>query len=194
MVQMPKAAPEVTQEYVRSLLTYNEHTGELVWRRRQGTARAGQVAGYLKEEGALTDNKMYRYIRIGGKDYSAHRLVWLYHHGGWPTEIDHVNRDRSDNRLANLREVEHYENMANIQLPKSGYRGVYQAENGKYFTTVWMPSGEVIHLGRYKHPLIASIVHLCAKLTLLGARECDECELNSMLHRLDELSASDLGL
>ena len=50
------------------------------------------------------------YVRIGidGRKYTSHRLAWLYVHGVWPSDqIDHINRNRSDNRIANLRERRH---------------------------------------------------------------------------------------
>lgn len=64
--------------------------------------------------GSLRDGK-YWVITIDGFTYYAHRLVWLYVYGSWPTSfIDHINGIKSDNRLANLREASYAENQANI--------------------------------------------------------------------------------
>lgn len=52
-----------------------------------------------------------------------HRVVWFLHHGYWPKEIDHINRDGRDNRIENLRDVSHHVNVMNKSFDsKSGYR------------------------------------------------------------------------
>lgn len=56
--------------------------------------------------------------------YYAHRLAWFYVHGGWPTYyIDHINRRKSDNRIANLREVKPFENSQNTKAVAKGVSG-----------------------------------------------------------------------
>lgn len=72
-------------------LDYNELTGVFTWRSH------GSIAGSL-------DAKGYRRIRIGAKTYRAHRLAWFYVHCEWPeNQLDHINRNRDDNALSNLR-------------------------------------------------------------------------------------------
>ena len=69
------------------------------------------------------DKDGYLIIKIKGKQYKAHRLVYAYHHGKFPAkEIDHINRVRTDNRIENLRECTRIENIKNSK--KSGF-GVY---------------------------------------------------------------------
>lgn len=112
---------DVTQDRLKSLFNYERETGEFICKAwRGGTARAGSVAGSL--------NKGYLLITIDGKRYRAHRLAWLYVHGCMPKEIDHINGNRSDNRIINLRNVTRSENSKNHCVPsnnKSGVMGVY---------------------------------------------------------------------
>lgn len=101
----------LTRQRVLELFDYNPETGDLLWRPRQltefpaekhgltwNTAHAGKVAGYRHHLG-------YTCIRFDGRFYLAHRIIWMFVHGHWPNVIDHINRDRTDNRLSNLRNV-----------------------------------------------------------------------------------------
>lgn len=118
--QRPPLLPEVTAESLRGLLDYNPDTGVFTWKYRAYRHAAGSVAGY-KASG-------YIVISIGSRPYRAHRLAWLYVYGRWPeAQVDHVNLDRSDNRIANLREASQTQNSANVPLTKrnkSGFKGV----------------------------------------------------------------------
>jgi len=94
----------------------------------------------------------YRSISVDGIRYSAHRLAWLHVHGEHPAgEIDHVNGDRSDDRIANLRPCSRRENAWNTRgRSASGFKGVYRAEN---CTPKWHAKisvkGETLHLGSF---------------------------------------------
>lgn len=118
----------LTKERLQELLIYNTVTGIFTWKvNRRGTAKAGTVAG-------RPNNKGYIDISIDGKRYKAHRLAWLYITGSWPeNQIDHINRIRDDNRLANLRDVTQSENLRNCGVSKStasGIKNVYKSGNG----------------------------------------------------------------
>ena len=104
-----------TQSQVKELFHYDPETGHLIWLvDRRAHKVAGKIAGYLNNEGYLR-------IRIDGKGYQAHRLIWLYVNGAWPVnEIDHVNGVRNDNRISNLREVTNSQNLQNQRKPRKG--------------------------------------------------------------------------
>jgi hypothetical protein len=106
---------------LKKLLHYDHQTGIFTW--IKPTARrikAGDVAGSIDHQG-------YAKIRINNKLYSAHRLAWLYVYGYVPKIIDHINRNRADNRIENLREVSVNQNQWNSNIRKdnkSGIKGV----------------------------------------------------------------------
>ena len=72
-------------------------------------------------------NDGYRQLRINRKNYREHHIVWLLHKGVMPSEIDHINCIRDDNRIENLRECTRLENMQNRKVAsirsKSGFLG-----------------------------------------------------------------------
>jgi hypothetical protein len=90
----------LTAERLREQLRYDAETGVFTRRVGSGHARAGDMAGTVHSTG-------YVRISIDGGKYTAHHLAWLYVHGVWPYQIEHINRKRSDNRIANLRERRH---------------------------------------------------------------------------------------
>lgn len=123
----------LTQEILKELLRYNKTTGLFTWRRRArkyfktdrawkwwNTIFSGQQAGCTNTHG-------YLYIKILNELYKLHRVVWLYTKGEWPDEIDHINGNKSDNRLVNLRSVSGQTNAKNRKFPSnntSGYQGI----------------------------------------------------------------------
>lgn len=106
----------LTADRIRELLDYNPETGAFVWRVRRGRILAGSAAGRI-------DSRGYVGINIELRKYAAHRLAWLHYYGEWPLlNIDHINRNKTDNRIANLRDVTHSENALNRHFPKRGPR------------------------------------------------------------------------
>lgn len=100
--------PMITHSFVKELLHYDPETGIFRWKvALTNSVGVGLVAGTLGSRG-------YWHIRIGGTTYASHRLAWFYVHGEWPTQvIDHIDRDRSNNRIANLRDVSLSDNNRN---------------------------------------------------------------------------------
>jgi hypothetical protein len=140
---------QVTQELLKELFTYCQDSGRLINRVNRGKAKSGDESGGL-------DNKGYRRVRVLGERYGAHRLIWLYVHGVWPKEhIDHINGDRADNRLENLREATFSENMRNRKVQtnnKSGFKGVsFSKKNCKWEAHIKV-NRKITHLGLFKTP------------------------------------------
>lgn len=138
----------ITQSILKEYLSYNPDTGDLTWIKRTGPCnRVGQVAGYIR------DTSGYRFIEIQGLVYRSHRLVWLYVHGVAPAdEIDHINHNRSDNRLVNLRSVSHSENTRNKSLlssNNSGCNGVSWAKDREKWRAKIYSNGKQIYLGSF---------------------------------------------
>lgn len=141
---------DLTAEQVRELLNYDQETGVFTWRvYRASNAKIGDVAGTYDAEG-------YRQIRIAKRGYKSHRLAWLYVYGKWPIgDIDHINRNTSDNRIANLREATRSENLQNTGLhPKntSGLKGVSWHKSAKKWRARITANGIEVGLGLFKTP------------------------------------------
>lgn len=111
----------MTAEEAREM--FDTFTGDLIWNTapRYHSELLGQRAG--------TDNGVgYRQVQFNRKMHKVSHIVWLIEHGKYPAEdLDHINHDRSDNRLENLRLATKEQNLANSMLRqdnKSGYKGV----------------------------------------------------------------------
>ncbi len=136
----------ITADELRSILHYNPLTGVFTRRESAGGRLAGSVAGSLNSHGYLQINVLKRL-------YKAHRLAWLYVYGTWPkNQIDHINRNRSDNRIANLRDVTHQQNMCNAgtyNTNTSGRAGVYWDKRDSRWRACIVNKGRPIRLGTF---------------------------------------------
>jgi hypothetical protein len=93
----------VSIERLRELLSYDPNTGALRWKARRHRRK-------VKRESA-----QYVRIQIEGRLYQAHRVAFAIHYGRWPLpEVDHADRDQSNNRIRNLREATRSQNAANV--------------------------------------------------------------------------------
>ena len=110
----------LTQSELMELLDYNQKTGEVSARVASGKRKTGPIG--------TTNTNGYLVVIIRGRQYRLHRLAWFLTHGTWPKEIDHINGNKADNRLANLRECTRSQNQANrngmMSTNSSGFRGV----------------------------------------------------------------------
>jgi hypothetical protein len=114
------------------LETFSYANGNLYWKITTGSGkiRPGTLAGCIKDDG-------YWVIVHKKKHYTAHRLIWFYHHGVWPSDsIDHIDRNRANNVIENLRECTYAENAQNRSTSsrnKSGHTGVkFHTLSGKW--------------------------------------------------------------
>lgn len=151
----------LTQDRLKELLDYDPETGVFTIRLyRGGRVKAGEVAG-------APMNRGYVHIKADGKKYLAHRLAWLWTHGAWPTnEIDHINGERDDNRIENLRSVTKKQNCENRKQQinnKSGYRGVHWHKASGKWQAMIRHCGELIPLGLFNDVTEAASVAKAAR-------------------------------
>ena len=109
----------LTQKKLKQYLNYDPKTGIFIWKVKiRNGVQIGSVAGCLNKSG-------YTNIIISGKSYQAHRLAWLYMYGYFPEhQIDHIDRNKSNTRINNLRHVSHSCNIRNQGLLKSNTSGI----------------------------------------------------------------------
>jgi hypothetical protein len=111
---------QITHQVLLEILSYEPETGLFRWAAKRPRVRVGCVAGTFKH------HKGYVIIELYGVAYAAHRLAWFFVTGIWPEmQIDHKNRNKSDNRWDNLREATNGQNRANTKsTSKHGFKGV----------------------------------------------------------------------
>ena len=139
----------LTQSRLKELFSYKD--GDLVWKvRKANRLKIGDVAGTDTPSG-------YRVLALDGKIYYAHHLVWMWHNGYMPDEIDHINGIRDDNRIENLRECTRSQNSANApkrksydgKITSSKYKGVYWYKRYQKWKAQIGKDGKMIHLGYF---------------------------------------------
>lgn len=158
---------EITAIRARNLFAYCADTGAFV--RRITTSRqapAGTAPGWVNRAG-------YLIITVDGASVLAHRLAWLMIHGAWPNGvIDHINQNKLDNRLANLRDVTRQVNTQNNRLKKLGklHGAKLAGANWDKYAGRWKASicigGRHKHLGRFDTEQEAHEAYLSAKRRL----------------------------
>lgn len=136
----------ITAIKLREILKYTPETGVFIWKvSASNCIKSGDVAG--------TQINGYCYIRVLGRKYAAHRLAWLYVYGEWPIQqIDHINRNRSDNRICNLRTATVAENAQNTSLPDrntSGHKGVSWNKSVQKWRAYIEHQRKQIHIGYF---------------------------------------------
>lgn len=149
---------------LRKMLRYDADTGVLIWLKAPVTMfdgvdnrkKAYRWNSRYAEKMAFTviHSAGYRQAGIMGRLYLAHRVAWAMFYGEWPKgEIDHINGDRSDNRIWNLRQTTRTQNMRNQKKHKSntsGFTGVvWNKKTGRWRATITV-SGRRIYLGSYE--------------------------------------------
>lgn len=158
------AVGDLTAQRLRELLNYDPETGLFTRKFKTTKAAAGAIAG------GFTGDK-YWIIGVDGRRCLAHRLAWLYVYGCAPTYgLDHINGNRADNRISNLRDVPQLVNSQNRHAAKKGRKndlplGVNRALDlvtRPYTATIWI-SGERKHLGYFPTPEDAHDAYLKAK-------------------------------
>jgi hypothetical protein len=160
------SASPLTQETLKRSLAYDPATGEFRWLIARGQQRVGSVAGGIKN--GKTDYRRWGYRLIGlyGRVYSAHRLAWLYVYGAWPDgDIDHIDGNRDNNRIENLRVCTPKENAENRHYTRgsSQYLGVCWNKKCKKWQASITIGGKIKYLGLHETEEAAHNSYLAMK-------------------------------
>lgn len=134
----------LSQAMLLSMFEYKD--GLLLYKYSKGRAKMGA-------EVCCRDNKGYRRAKIDGRHYFVHRLVFLMHHGYLPKFIDHIDCNRDNNRIDNLREASAAQNNRNRKIAihnKSGVKGVYWLARYKKWKAQCTVNYKQYHLGQFE--------------------------------------------
>lgn len=139
----------ITQSILALNLSYDPATGVFTWLQQCGRVKPGEIAGTISSNG-------YVQIRIKGRIYLAHRLAWLCMHGEMPAlMLDHINMNKQDNRIANLRLANKSQNSQNTLASAantSGYKGVSWSKQSKKWRASIKVNQKAKHLGFFELP------------------------------------------
>lgn len=170
--RMREKETESAADAIRSRLRYDPGSGGLHWTCSYMSVREGAKAGSLERNGYLK-------VVVGGLSYKAHRVAWLLANGQWPKgQIDHINGNRSDNRLVNLRDVDQCANQHNQHRRDTGklVGAFFHKDSGKFQASI-RHRGREHYLGLYETEREARAAYLAAKRIFHGhlAEAQNEC-------------------
>lgn len=154
----------ITQKYIKELFDYKE--GRLIYRksRANGKIKIGTKAGFINKLG-------YRNVKIEGKVYLEHRLIYLMHYGYMPEFMDHADCNRSNNILRNLRVCNRSQNACNAKRNTrntSGVKGVtWESRDRRWRACVYI-DGKRHHLGCFDDIDVAAQIVKIERLKLHG--------------------------
>ena len=159
----------ITYERLHEVLDYDSESGIFTWKVSRRGCRIGSVAGCIDKHG-------YYVIKIDKKKYQGHRLAWMYVNGYMPeNDIDHINRNKTDNRIDNLREVSrqcNLRNTGNRNDNTSRVKGVYfNKTTNKWYAQITVNQKQ-IHLG-YFEDFNDAVLARYKKECELGWKGCD---------------------
>lgn len=154
---------------LKEVLDYDQETGLFTWKTKRWRTKAGDIAGTLSTKG-------YWQIKVFQKIYEAHRLAWYFVYGTWAKhELDHINCNKVDNRISNLRPATRTQNLANTRMKsfnKVGFKGVV-LQNNKYAAQI-THNYKSIRIGVFDTPEAAHKAYMVKAIELRGeyARSC----------------------
>ena len=112
-----------TQEWLKETISYSPETGEVFWLKPSKFKKelTGKLAGSISKQSG------YFNIKLKSKTYRLHRVIWFYIYGVWPKDfIDHINHNRIDNRIENLRDVTNRQNCQNRSKENKSFYEIFK--------------------------------------------------------------------
>jgi len=144
----------IIDEYIDNYLQYKD--GKIYWKNREGKHKH-----LNRKEAGSSHNAGYRRVRLQGIDFLTHRVIFFMHYRYWPEEVDHKNRDRSDNRIENLRPCTISQNRRNSGLRTDatpyGKNIGWNRLLSKYFVRLFK-DGKYIYCGSFQDLELAQLV------------------------------------
>jgi len=145
----------VTQELLQSMFDYHEDGYFIRKKTTSRLGKAGNVAGML--------DKNVGYVRVGlaGKNWLLHRLIYMMHYGYMPDEVDHVNGNKLDNKIENLRaatKIENQRNRTSNSNNTSGHKNVSWSKCHKKWSVTLSYARKKNHIGYFEDVELADLV------------------------------------
>ena len=146
------------------IFRYEPETGRVFWLVDRYAGEPGRKIISAGDEAGSLSGSGYRVIRVNYCLIYAHRLAWLLTHGEWPQEkLDHINCNRSDNRIANLRPATDIQNRSNTRCrAKIGFKGVYKPKHANTYCARISVNGATKYLGCFPTPQEAHGAYVAA--------------------------------
>lgn len=157
---------------LKQIMKYDPETGVFIYLVNRGRQKkAGDIVGFVSPKSSHNGGG-YRIIHVDGREYAAHQLAWFYVYGTWPkSQVDHINVQRDDNRIANLREATHSQNMANRPIQSnntSGLKGASFHKAARKWVSCIQKEGEYMYLGLHETRELAHAAYCNAAKNLFG--------------------------
>lgn len=153
-------------QQLRELLDYDPETGVFTWKFRENAPKQWNVRYAGKEAGNI-EPRGYRRIRLNGRCYYAHRIAWIMQEMPSTKDIDHINGDRTDNRMANLRAATRSQNIFN-QRRNDPRKGVHWNTKRQRWIAQIVCKGEHYWLGEHTTPEAAAQAYRAKAVELFG--------------------------
>lgn len=133
-------------ERIIELFNYDQYTGIVTRKTKRAQFKAGSVVGTKHISGYLA-------ARVDGNIYLLHRLIWCIVYGNWPDcYIDHIDGNKKNNIISNLREATHTENTQNAKIREdntSGIKGVHYSNKLDKWVARVQTENKRVHLGAF---------------------------------------------
>ena len=159
----------ITQDKLKELFEYSTD-GNLIWKvQKAKRTKIGSIAGWINTD---VHRQKYMNVELDGKSYKLHRIIFMYHYGFMPKRIDHVDGNRLNNRIENLREATASQNAMNSSVrnhSKSGIKNVFLDKASNKWRVQFKINGKNYSFGSYNDLEIADLVAQEARSKYHGA-------------------------